>query len=126
MWRLFLYDECACDEVAEELGDVTQEHLDLLSLLLRVAVTEPGVQTLEGVHLLPHLPNDLCKARAPNLKGKVNCLFNKVDNSKKRYFPERIRENPGLLHQSLKAADKMKKIWFENNFVVHLKYLQKF
>ena len=82
LWRLFLYDECACDEVAEELGDVPQEHLYLLSLLLRVAVTEPGVQTLEGVHLLPHLPNDLCKARAPNLKGKVNCLFYKVDNSK--------------------------------------------
>ena len=74
LWGLFLYDECACDEVAEEFGDVTQEHLDLLSLLLRVAITEPRVQTLEGVHLLPHLPNDLRKARAPNLKGKVELL----------------------------------------------------
>ena len=72
--RLLLDDEGAGDEVAEELGELGEELGDDGGGHVRVVLAHAAVDVLQLLHLLPHRPDDVGQALAPeraiiNLSG---------------------------------------------------------
>ena len=72
---MLLYDEGSRDEVTEQLCNVVEKNLDLLGapgagLLLRIVPRDFVPQALQGLELLPHVPNELGQPLAPHLHSR--------------------------------------------------------